>query len=129
MTWKPESEEIQLRRQRALEMGGSEKVARQHAQGKLTARERIARLLDSNSFTELGMLATHQSQRPEMQGIYTPANGVIIGYGRIDGREVLVGAEDFTVMGGSVGMTGILKRERVLELLETTAVEKVAARG
>ncbi len=125
MTWKPESEEIHLRRQRALEMGGKEKIARQHAQGKLTARERIARLLDSNSFTELGMLATHQSQRPEMQGVYTPADGVIIGYGRIDGREVLVGAEDFTVMGGSVGMTGILKRERVLELAHQTKVPTV----
>lgn len=116
MSWKSESEEIAYRRRRALEMGGKEKIARQHAQGKLSARERIALLLDQDSFTELGMLATHQSQRPEMQGIYTAADGVIIGYGRVDGREVLVGAEDFTVMGGSVGMTGILKRERVLEL-------------
>ena len=66
MSWKPEIEEIARRRQRALEMGGKEKVARQHAQGKLSARERIAYLLDRDSFTELGMLATHQSQRPEM---------------------------------------------------------------
>jgi acetyl-CoA carboxylase carboxyltransferase component len=122
MSWKLEIEEIARRRQRALEMGGKEKVARQHAQGKLSARERIAHLLDRDSFTELGMLATHQSQRPEMQGVYTAADGVIIGYGRIDGRDVLIGAEDFTVMGGSVGMTGILKRERVLELAHQTKV-------
>jgi acetyl-CoA carboxylase carboxyltransferase component len=106
-------------------MGGDERVARQHAQGKLTARERIALLVDRDSFTELGLLATHQSQRPEMQGVYTPADGVIIGYGRIDGREVLIGAEDFTVMGGSVGLTGIVKRERVLELAQQTKVPTV----
>lgn len=122
MTWDPEVEEIRRRRHRALDMGGAERVARQHAQGKLTARERLALLLDQGSFTELGMLATHQSQRPEMRGVYTAADGVIIGYGRIEGREVLVGAEDFTVMGGSVGMTGILKRERVLELAQQTKV-------
>lgn len=122
MSWKPEIEEIARRRQRTLEMGGAEKIARQHTQGKLSARERIAQLLDRDSFTELGMLATHQSQRPEMQGVYTAADGVIIGYGRIDGRDVLIGAEDFTVMGGSVGMTGILKRERVLELAHQTKV-------
>src|SRR5712691_1237491 len=104
MTWQPEIDEIRDRRLKALEMGGAEKVARQHAQGKLSARERIAGLLDQGSFTELGMLATHQSQRPEMQGLYTAADGVIIGYGRIAGREVLVGVEDFTVMGGSVGL-------------------------
>src|SRR5262249_16948308 len=54
-----------------------------------------------------------------------PADGVIIGYGRIEGREVLIGAEDFTVMGGSVGMTGIIKRERVLELAHQTKVPTV----
>lgn len=122
MTWQPETEEIYARRQKALEMGGADKVARQHAQGKLTARERIDLLLDQGSFAELGMLATHQSQRPEMQGLYTAADGIIIGYGRIDGREVIVGAEDFTVMGGSVGQTGIIKRERVLELAHQTKV-------
>jgi acetyl-CoA carboxylase carboxyltransferase component len=125
MSWQPEIEEIRDRRLKALAMGGGEKIARQHAQGKLTARERIALLLDQASFTELGMLATHQSQRPEMQGLYTAADGVIVGYGRIDGREVLVGAEDFTVMGGSVGMTGILKRERVLELAHQTKVPTI----
>jgi acetyl-CoA carboxylase carboxyltransferase component len=82
-------------------------------------------LLDAYSFTEIGTLATHQSQRPEMQGVYTAADGIVIGYGRIDGREVLVGAEDFTVMGGSVGMTGIIKRERVYELAHQTKVPVV----
>jgi acetyl-CoA carboxylase carboxyltransferase component len=122
MTWQPEVEEISRRRQQALRMGGADKIAKQHAQGKLTARERLAVLLDPGSFTELGILATHQSQRPEMQGLYTAADGVIIGYGRIDDRAVIVGAEDFTVMGGSVGQTGIVKRERVFELAHQTKV-------
>ena len=122
MSWQAEIDGIAARRQKALEMGGADRVARQHAQGKLSARERIDQLLDQDSFTELGMLATHQSQRPEMQGLYTAADGMIMGYGRIDGREVLVGAEDFTVMGGSVGLVGILKRERVLELAQQTKV-------
>jgi len=59
VTWQPEIDEIESRGQRALEMGGEKRVARQHAQGKLTARERIALLLDADSFSELGMLATH----------------------------------------------------------------------
>ena len=57
-----------------------------------------------------------QSHRPEMQGVFTAANGTVMGYGRRDGREVLVGAEDFTVMGGPAGITGIFKYERRLEI-------------
>jgi acetyl-CoA carboxylase carboxyltransferase component len=125
MTWQQETDEIRKRRLAALEMGGADRVARQHAQGKKTARERLDLLLDSGSFTELGLLATHQSQRPEMQGVRTAADGFIMGYGRIDGREVLVGAEDFTVMGGSVGTTGLLKRERLLELAHQNHVPAI----
>jgi acetyl-CoA carboxylase carboxyltransferase component len=65
-------EQLIKRRERALEMGGPEKVARQHKQGKLTARERIALLLDPGSFDEYGLLATHQSHRPEMADKITP---------------------------------------------------------
>ena len=125
MTWQQETDEIRRRRLAALALGGADRVARQHAQGKKTARERLDLLLDSGSFTELGLLATHQSQRPEMQGVHTAADGFIMGYGRIDGREVLVGAEDFTVMGGSVGTTGLLKRERLLELAHQNRVPAV----
>jgi acetyl-CoA carboxylase carboxyltransferase component len=117
MSWQPEIDEMRDRRLKALAMGGPERVARQHAQGKLSARERIARLLDQDSFTELGMLATHQSQRPEMQGLYTAADGVIMGYGRIDGREVLVGAEDFTDM--------VQRFPEIRESLEAVARERL----
>jgi acetyl-CoA carboxylase carboxyltransferase component len=112
----PELDELAARRAHALAMGGATRVERQHAQGKLTARERIAALVDPGSFAELGLLASQQSTRPDLQGITTPADGIVIGHGRIDGREVLLGAEDFTVMGGSVGVVGMKKRERLLQL-------------
>lgn len=114
--WGSELEQMQEKRRRALGMGGPERVQRQHELDKLTARERIDRLLDPGSFLELGMLATQQSTRAQMEGRYTAADGLIVGYGRIDGREVMVGVEDFTVMGGSEGRVGGLKRERMLDI-------------
>lgn len=114
--WQAQVDAMEARRTRALGMGGPERVERQHRSGRLTVRERIERFLDAGSFLELGMLATHQSARPQMVGRYTAADGLIVGYGRIDGREILLGAEDFTVMGGSEGKIGILKRNRMLEI-------------
>jgi len=87
-------------RTRAREMGGPDKVARQHAQGRLTARERIDSLLDAKTFHELGLLA--HSDRPEDRES-TPADGKITGYGEIDGRAVYVAADDTTVKAGSYG--------------------------
>src|SRR5687767_7234640 len=76
------------------EMGGTERVERQHSQGKLTVRERIDLLFDAGSFFESGLLAHHQSQSPQMQGKVTPADGVVTGIGEIDGRKVAVIAYD-----------------------------------
>jgi len=115
-TWQQELNAINTRRKRALGMGGPERVRRQHEIGKLTVRERIEKFLDPGSFLELGMLATTQSNRLQMEGKYTAADGLIVGYGRIDGREILLGAEDFTVMGGSEGMIGGRKRVRMLDI-------------
>ena len=98
--------ELQRREARALEMGGADKVARQHAKGRLTARERITRLLDHDSFDEFGLL--NHSDRDEVRAI-TPADGKITGYGRIDGRHVFVGADDATVLAGSGGRVGMSK--------------------
>ncbi|MBW1681581.1 MAG: hypothetical protein JRF59_09535 [Deltaproteobacteria bacterium] len=109
-------EELAQRRAAAREMGGKEKIARQHEQGKLTARERIDLLFDGGTFQEYGLLATHQSQRPEMHDRVTPADGVITGFGEIEGRHAGVVAEDFTVLGGSLGMTGFLKKVRMVEI-------------
>jgi acetyl-CoA carboxylase carboxyltransferase component len=110
------AEDLAARRERAKLGGGEEKIARQHEQGKLTARERLALLIDEGTFTELGIHGRpHFSQRA-MEGKEAPADGVVTGYGKIDGRLVAVAAYDFTVMAGSMGMTGEVKMARLREL-------------
>src|SRR5829696_2611013 len=105
-------DDLHERRERARRGGGEEKTAAQHDKDKLTARERIALLLDEGTFTELGLHGRpHFSQRA-MEGREAPADGVITGFGRIDGRLAAVAAYDFTVMAGSMGMTGELKVSR-----------------
>lgn len=118
MSWQEKVEELSRRRAKALEMGGPEKVKRQHDLGKLTARERVNLLFDSGSFNEQGMLAKSQSPRPEMANRNTAADAVITGYGRINGRSALVVAEDFTVMGGSVGLTHMMKNIRTIQMAQ-----------
>ncbi len=113
---KKEVEHLKLRREKALQMGGVDRVARQHSLGKLTARERIGLLMDTGSFQEYGLLANHQSHRPEMADKDAPADGVITGFGTVDGRRTGVVAEDFTVMGGSVGVTHELKKMRMVQI-------------
>ncbi len=98
------------------QMGGPERVQRQHDQNKLTVRERIDLLFDENTFAEQGLLAHHQSQSPAMQGKFTPGDGVLTGIGKIDGRQVAVIAYDFTVMAGSMGMVTEIKATRMREL-------------
>ncbi len=116
---RPLVEELHERRAQARLGGGEEKIAKQHAAGKLTARERLALLIDEGTFTELGLHARpHFSQRA-MEGRDAPADGVITGYGKVDGRLVAVCAYDFTVMAGSMGMTGELKVTRLRELALT----------
>jgi len=113
---RPLVEELEARRAHVRLGGGEEKIARQHEQEKLTARERLALLIDEGTFVELGMHGRpHFSQRA-MEGRDAPADGVITGYGKVDGRLVAVCAYDFTVMAGSMGMTGELKVGRLREL-------------
>ena len=109
-------EELQERRARAVLGGGEEKVERQHAAGKLTARERVALLIDEGSFTELGIHGRPHFSQPAMADKDAPADGVITGYGKVDGRLAAVCAYDFTVMAGSMGMTGELKVTRLRDL-------------
>jgi acetyl-CoA carboxylase carboxyltransferase component len=109
-------EDLHERRERARLGGGAERIARQHEQDKLTARERLALLIDEGTFVELGIHGRpHFSQRA-MEGKEAPADGVVTGYGKVDGRLVAVAAYDFTVMAGSMGMTGELKVSRLREL-------------
>jgi methylmalonyl-CoA decarboxylase subunit alpha len=93
-----ELDELRKRTERALAMGGAEKLKKRRTQGLLNARERLDALLDSDSFIESGMHAT--SFKKDMAE-KTPADGKVAGYGRIDGREVAVVSNDFTVLGAS----------------------------
>jgi acetyl-CoA carboxylase carboxyltransferase component len=107
---------LEERRRQALAMGGEEAIAKQHASGKLTARERIDLLFDPGSFVEFGMLAGHMDPQLSALGKEAPADGVICGLGKIDGRPVAVAAYDFTVMAGSMGNVGEQKVARMREI-------------
>jgi acetyl-CoA carboxylase carboxyltransferase component len=102
------------RRAHSLAMGGSERVDRQHAKAKLTARERIELLFDAGTFVEFGLLADqHSMTGAATEPDRTPADGVITGEGLVDGRRVYCAAYDFTVMAGSMGMIGEQKVARL----------------
>jgi len=109
-------DDLHSRRETAKLGGGEEKIALQHERGKLTARERLDLLVDPGSFVELGIHGgPHFSQRA-MEGKDAPADGVITGWGDVDGRTCAIAAYDFTVMAGSMGMTGELKVGRLREM-------------
>jgi acetyl-CoA carboxylase carboxyltransferase component len=116
---RPLAEELHERRAAARLGGGQERIDRQHAAGKLTARERIDLLIDAGTFTELGIQAGIHHAVRGLEGRDAPADGVITGYGRVDGRLAAVAAYDFTVMAGSMGTTGELKVARLRELALT----------
>ena len=101
MVWQPEIEEIERRRKMAFEMGGEERIARQHSDGKLTIRERIDGLLDSDTFFEIGELAGYGEYDEDRKLIgFTPLP-YVTGIGKVDGRLVAIGGEDFTIRGGT----------------------------
>ena len=119
---RPLVEDLHARRAEIALGGGEEKIARQHAAEKLTARERLALLIDKGTFTELGIHGRPHFAQRAMDGVNAPADGVITGYGKVDGRLVAVCAYDFTVMAGSMGMTGELKVTRLRELALTKRI-------
>ncbi|TVS19121.1 MAG: methylmalonyl-CoA carboxyltransferase [Gammaproteobacteria bacterium] len=101
MSWKSEIEELRRREALAAQMGGAEKVGRQHGRGKLDVRERVRRLLDPDSFHEIGKISGRATVNAEGElKDFSPAN-FIFGRGRIDGRTAVVAADDFTVRGGA----------------------------
>ncbi|ANE44340.1 acyl-CoA carboxylase subunit beta [Deinococcus puniceus] len=99
--------------------GGLERQKKQRAGGKLTARERIDTLLDAGSFLELGTFVEHGGGRL-MQGVEAPGEGVVTGSGTIDGRQVFVFSQDFTVLGGSLGKMNAAKITKVMDLAAKT---------
>jgi acetyl-CoA carboxylase carboxyltransferase component len=122
---RPLVEDLAARRERARLGGGEEKIAKQHDAGKLTARERIDLLIDEGTFCEFGVHAQPHFSQTAMAGREAPADGVITGYGKVDGRLVAVCAYDFTVMAGSMGMTGELKVTRLRDLALTKRMPMV----
>ncbi len=104
-------------RDRAAEEGGGEaRRARQHAEGKLTARERVELLLDPGSFVELDRYVEHRCRDFDMEKTRVPGDGVVSGYGAVDGRLTYVFAQDFTVFGGSLSETNAAKVCKVMDL-------------
>ena len=96
--------------------GGTERIAKQHEAGKLTARERLDLLLDPGTFTELDKFVMHRSADFGMADKRIPGDGVVTGYGKIDGRQVFVFAQDFTVFGGSLSGAYAQKICKVMDL-------------
>lgn len=96
-------DEIYAKKEKIKQMGGDKRIQKQHDQGKLTARERIDLLLDPGSFVEVNPFVEKRNIDFGLDKLDLPADGVVTGYGTIDGRPVAVFAQDFTVMGGSLG--------------------------
>jgi len=108
--------ELDRKNQEALWGGGEKRIEQQHAKGKLTARERVMLLLDENSFEELGKFVMHRSSDFGLDKEYYLGDGVVTGYGTIDGRLVYIFSQDFTVFGGSLSETHAEKIVKVMDL-------------
>ena len=104
---------LEQRRARIREMGGPDKVAKQHERGKLTCRERLHKFFDDGAYFEVGIHGTQMGGDPKDK---PPADAVVCGWGKVDGRMVAAAAYDFTVKGGSIGMIGETKVTRMREL-------------
>ena len=105
---------------RALIAGGEDRIKKQHDAGKLTARERIDLLLDPGTFVEMDRLVVHRSHDFGMDEQKIPGDGVVTGYGNIDGRQVFVFAQDFTVFGGSLSYAYASKITKIMDLAMKT---------
>ena len=122
MTMEERIEELQRLRAEARKGGGEERIEKQHERGKLTARERIDYFLDDDSFVEFDQFRTHQCTNFEMEDREVLGDGVVTGYGEVDGRKVFVFAHDFTVFGGSLGKVFAEKVTKVMDrAIETGA--------
>ncbi|HET6627713.1 MAG TPA: acyl-CoA carboxylase subunit beta [Nocardioidaceae bacterium] len=112
--------DLDRRLEEAVNAGSARAIEKQHAKGKRTARERVVELLDEGSFVELDELARHRSTAFGMQQNRPYGDGVVTGYGTIDGRQVCVFAQDFTVFGGSLGQVFGEKIVKVMDLAMKT---------
>ncbi|MEO0760269.1 MAG: acyl-CoA carboxylase subunit beta [Pseudomonadota bacterium] len=109
-------EQLEIRRAEARLGGGQKRIDAQHARGKLTARERLELLLDEGSFEEYDMFMAHRCTEFGMEATHFPGDGVITGWGTINGRQVYVFAQDFTVFGGSLSETHAQKICKIMDM-------------
>ena len=109
-------EDLRRKRARIMQGGGEERIAKQHGAGKLTARERIDKLVDQTSFQEIGIFANHRSTYFGMAEKEVPADGVITGCAEVDGRTVHLASQDFTVLGGAAGEVHCSKIVEMMQL-------------
>src|SRR3954471_8290086 len=109
-------ERLKSRRAQARLGGGEKRVAAQHGRGKLTARERLGLLLDHGSFEEFDMFVEHRSTDFGMEKAKIPGDGVVTGWGTVNGRTVFLFAKDFTVFGGSLSETHAQKIIKVQDM-------------
>ncbi|MFC5972788.1 acyl-CoA carboxylase subunit beta [Halomarina salina] len=108
-------EELRERKQRAELGGGEDRIESQHDKGKMTARERIDYFLDDGTFEEMDQLRTHRAKKFGLEDRQIPGDGIVTGYGEVDGRTVFVFAHDFTVFGGSLGEVFAEKQCKVMD--------------
>ncbi|NLK88143.1 MAG: methylmalonyl-CoA carboxyltransferase [Clostridiaceae bacterium] len=108
--------DLHVRKQGLEAGGGADRIARQHEAGKLTARERLEKLFDQDSFVEVDAFVETRAIDFDMQKKKVPGDGVVTGYGTIDGRPVFVSSQDFTVIGGSLGEAHARKITKVMDM-------------
>jgi len=96
-------EELNKRRERILQMGGPKAIEERHKKGQMAARQRIDYFFDPGTFTEIGLFVKHRTTAFGMDRREIPAEGVVTGFGKVNGRHVVVAAEDFTAMAGTFG--------------------------
>src|SRR5438128_2492099 len=122
MTMKELSKELGDLRERSEEGGGKDKIEDQHSKGKMTARERIVALVDPGSFVEMDRFVVHQTADFGMAEKKILGDGVVTGYGKIDGRTIYLFSHDFTVFGGSLGEMFARKVTKIMDLALKTGV-------
>ena len=125
MDTKAKKEMLEQLRKDAFLGGGTDRIEAQHAKGKMTARERIEYLLDDGSFQELDMLARHRAHGMGLEDNRPYTDGVVTGFGTIDGRRVCVFSQDFTVFGGALGEVFAEKIHKVMDLAASTGVPMI----
>src|SRR5580658_6862290 len=108
-------EELQRRHAAAEEGGGAERRERQHRAGKLSARERVLFLLDDDTFEETDKFVAHRCTDFGMDAEHIPGDGIVTGFGKINGRLTFVFAQDFTVFGGSLSETNAAKVVKLMD--------------